>query len=136
VQPKPENNVQLDKIRKTQAELHEVTKLMEENIMATQQRGEMMDHLQVKTGEWYGNGMVQTGFQTSSTISVRVQVQSLVQIQASVLVLYEHIPNCTCTLSVIAIYCLGGQPHTTFWKGQMRRCADTPLCEAPAYPIR
>ncbi|GFZ51650.1 hypothetical protein JCM24511_09418 [Saitozyma sp. JCM 24511] len=49
MQPKPENNVQLDKIRKTQAELQEVTRLMEENIMATQQRGEMMDHLQVKT---------------------------------------------------------------------------------------
>ncbi|RSH92448.1 hypothetical protein EHS25_008864 [Saitozyma podzolica] len=49
VQPTPENNVQLDKIRKTQAELQEVTRLMEENIMATQQRGKMMDHLQVKT---------------------------------------------------------------------------------------
>jgi hypothetical protein len=68
VQPTPENNVQLDKIRKTQAELQEVTRLMEENIVATQQRGEMMDHLQVKTGTWHGSGFVQIGFRNSSTL--------------------------------------------------------------------
>lgn len=82
MQPKPENNVQLDKIRKTQTELQEVTRMMEENIMATQQRGEMMDHLQVKTGTWHGSGRcctplpfcegyVQDGFQNSSTTCAR-----------------------------------------------------------------
>ena len=46
------NNPQMDKIKRTQAEIDNVTKQLAENIEAMQERGERLDVLQQKSGEF------------------------------------------------------------------------------------